>query len=158
MTAFEHPYRSMEGILNECMREITRRFAGIELQEKNSALSDDTCTVHTVLEGPHRAALLLCADTPLLIKLAQHIMHSQSVTQQDIEDVATEYFNVICGRIVAGLFQTTKVASRFQTPQFRPGCYLPEESTNSRYVLNYTDGDNQTAHLILVRLLTPTSR
>lgn len=77
------------------MREITKRFAGIDLLEEEAALSDDICTVYTVLEGNQRAALLLSADTPLLIRLAQHIMHSQTVTQQDIEDVATEYFNVI---------------------------------------------------------------
>ena len=151
MTTFIH--QNLESILNQCMREITKRFAGIDLLEEEAALSDDICTVHTVLEGNQRAALLLSADTPLLIRLAQHIMHSQTVTQQDIEDVATEYFNVICGRIAAGLFQSANIASRFQTPKFFPGPYLPEESADCRCELNYTDGNNQTARLICVKLI-----
>lgn len=151
MTVFIH--QNLEDLLNQCMREITERFAGIELLERNGTLSDDICTVHTILEGTHRAALLLCADTALLTKFAQHIMHSQSVTQQDIADVATEYFNVVCGRIAAGLFQSANISSRFHTPEFLPGQYLPEECTDCRCELNYTDEENQTARLICVKLV-----
>ncbi len=146
-------YQNPESMINQCMREITKRFAGIELLEEEAALSDDICTVHTVLEGTQRAALLLSADTSLLMKLAQHIMHSQTVTQQDIEDVATEYFNVICGRIAAGLFQSANIASRFQTPKFSPGPYLPEENAGDRCEWSYTDGDHQTARLICMKLI-----
>lgn len=153
--AFIH--ENLVDVLNQCMREITSRFAGIDLLEQNGSLSNDICTVHTVLEGQHRAALLLCADTALLVKLAQNIMHSESVTQQDIEDVATEYFNVVCGRIAAGLFRSANISSRFQTPHFRAGRYVPEELTDCRCVLHYTDGNNQNAQLILAKLVTSDS-
>lgn len=149
--AFIH--ENLTDVLNQCMREITHRFAGIDLLEKNASLSNDICTVHTVLEGPHRAVILLHADTALLVKLAQNIMHSESVTQQDIEDVATEYFNVVCGRIAAGLFQSANISSRFQTPRFRTGCYVPEEPTSCHCVLQYTGGDNQNAQLVLAKLV-----
>lgn len=150
MTAYIH--KELENVLNHCMQETTSRFAGIQLLEQNGSLSDDICTVYTVLEGNCPAALLLRADTPLLTRLAQKIMHSETVSQQDIEDVATEYFNVICGRVVAGLFQTAKISSRFQTPCFRTGCYFPEDGSTCRCVLNYTDGGGENMQLVYMKL------
>lgn len=145
----------LQSILNCSMQDITSRFAGIQLQEEKTALSDDICTVHTVLEGGPPAALLLCADTALLTRLAKIIMHRDAVTPRDIEDVATEYFNIICGRIAAGIFQVAHIPSRFQSPSFRTGLYLPESDPDRQCVLNYTSGDNEGAHLIYMGLLSP---
>ena len=89
--------QELKHVLNCSIQDVTSRFAGIELTEGDAALSDDICTVHTILEGNCRGALLLCADTALLTRVAQKIMGSENVTLRDIEDVATEYFNVICG-------------------------------------------------------------
>ena len=89
----EFIHQQMKDVLNHSIQDTTNRFAGIQLVEQNAELSDDICTVHTMLEGNHRAALLLCADTALLTQLAQNILHSQKVTPQDVEDVAKEYLN-----------------------------------------------------------------
>ena len=148
-------HREFQSVLNHTVRDITSRFAGIQLREEEAALSGDICTVHTVLEGSHRAAVLLCADTPLLVRLAQNILHSQAVSRKDVEDVATEYFNIICGRIAAGLFQTAHISSRFQSPRFHAGRYLPEEESPCRFELNFTGGDNGSLRLIYMALLPP---
>lgn len=145
----------LQSILNHSIQDITSRFAGIQLQEENTTLSNDICTVHTVLEGSRPAALLLCADTALLTRLARSIMHRDVVTPRDIEDVATEYFNIICGRIAAGIFQAAHIPSRFQSPLFRTGLYLPESDPERQCVLHYTSGDNEGAHLIYMGLLPP---
>jgi hypothetical protein len=149
--AFIH--ENLINVVDQCMREITSRYAGIDLLVHNGSLSNDICTVHTVLEGQHRTVLLLCADIALMAKFAQNIMHTESVTQQDIEDVATEYFNVICGRIVAGLSKAANISSRFQVPRFRLGCYVPEEPTECCRVLYYSGGDNQNAQLTFANLV-----
>ena len=150
-----YPKHKLQTILNGSMRDITSRFAGIQLLEEPTALSDDICTVHTVLEGGRPAALLLCADTALLTRLARIIMHRENVTARDIEDVATEYFNIICGRIAAGIFQAAHVPSRFRSPCFRKGLYLPESDPDCRCVLHYTSGNKEGAHLIYMGLLSP---
>lgn len=150
-------HQQLQNILNQCVQDTTTKFAGIQLLEQDECLLDDMCTVHTVLEGQCPAALLLYANTPMLTKLAQNIIHSESVSQQDIEDVATEYFNVVCGRIVAKLFQATKVPSRFQAPRFMPGCYLPDNKTPCRCVLSYTDDGSTCMQLIYMGLHTPAS-
>lgn len=150
-----HAKHELQTILNCSIQDITNRFAGIQLLEENTALSDDICTVHTVLEGGHPAALLLCADTALLTRLARIIMRRDSVTPQDVEDVATEYFNIICGRVAAGIFQAAHIPSRFQSPRFRMGRYVPESGSPCQCVLNYNSGNNERAQLIYMGLLSP---
>lgn len=147
-TLKEFIHQELKDVLNHSIQDTTNRFAGIQLVEQNAELSDDICTVHTMLEGNHRAALLLCADTALLTRLAQNILHSPKVTLQDVEDVAKEYLNIICGQVVAGLFQIARVTSRFQIPSFRTGLYLPEEEVPYQCVLNYDSGSHGRAHLI----------
>lgn len=151
----EFIHQQMKDVLNHSIQDTTNRFAGIQLVEQNAELSDDICTVHTMLEGNHRAALLLCADTALLTRLAQNILHSPKVTPQDIEDVAKEYLNIICGQVVAGLFQIARVTSRFQIPSFRTGLYLPEEEAACQCVLNYDSGDHGRIRLICMGPLIP---
>lgn len=144
----EMVHHELRQVLNRSIQDTTSRFAGIQLLEQDVELSNDICTVHTILEGKHRSALLLCADTALLTRLAQNILHSSKVTLQDVEDVAKEYLNIICGQVVAGLFQTAQITSRFQIPSFRVGLYLPEERADCSCVLNYNDGEHGGIRLI----------
>ena len=146
--------QDLHNVLNHSMQDITSRFAGIQLSEQDVVLSDDICTVHTIFEGNHQAALLLHADTALMTRLTQNILRRETVTQQDIADAATEYFNIVCGRIVAGLFQSNHISSRFQIPRFHTGRYLPENGTSCRCVLNYRGGRNQSIRLICMGLLS----
>lgn len=140
--------REFRQSVNQSMQDITRRFAGIELTETEQPLSEDTCTIHTVLEGECRADLLLCADTALLIRLARNIMCRDTVTAQDIEDVATEYFNVVCGRIARLIVQPPHSNSRFRIPRFHPGRYLPECDAASRWSIGYNNPENEGMKLI----------
>lgn len=147
--------KELQTVLSRSVQDITCRFAGIQLWEQECPLSDDICTVYTTFDGGHHAALLLCADTPLLARLARKILHSESVTPRDIEDVATEYFNIICGQVVAGLFQAARISSRFHSPVFHLGRYLPEEKPVSRCVLNYSSHNNERIQLVHLGLLSP---
>ena len=144
----QHDLRS---VLNHSMQDITTRFAGIQLLEQDTSLSNDVCTVHTTWEGGHRATLVLRADRSLLTRLAQAIMHAEAVTAQDIEDVSTEYFNIICGRIAGRLFQTAHISSRFQIPRFYPGSYLPDEDCGCRCELNYISDQQESVQLVFMK-------
>lgn len=153
MTArIQHELRN---VLNDSIQETTTRFAGIQLLEKDASLSSDICTVHTTWEGGHKAALLMRADRTLLTRLAQLIMHAESVTPKDIEDVATEYFNIICGKIAGGLFQTAHISSRFQIPRFYPGSYLPGENSACQCVLSYISDQRESMQLVYLSPLPP---
>lgn len=139
-------------ILSGSLQDTTIRFAGIRLWEDVVAPSDDICTVHTILESDCPAALLLHADRALLIRLAQAIMHQNVLSPQDIEDVATEYFNIVCGRVVAGLFEAAHISACFRSPCFHSGRYLPQTASTCQCILNYAGGDNERMQLIYLGL------
>lgn len=151
----ELAHHELKKVLDHSIQDTTSRYAGIQLMEQDVKLSDDICTVHTILESNHRAALLLYADTALLTRLAQNILHSERVTAQDIEDVAKEYLNIICGQVAAGLFQTARISSRFQSPSFREGFYLPEEEAACHCELNYAGGNNENVRLTFMGPFIP---
>jgi hypothetical protein len=148
-------FNQLQAILNRSIQDTTHRFAGIQLQEQAISLSDDICSIHTVFQGGHTAAVTLYADTAFLIRMAQRVIHSQTVSPQDVEDVATEYFNIICGRISAGLFQSAQVSSRFCCPRFYRGRYLPCNRNGPQCVLNYSSSQNERAQLIYIGPISP---
>ena len=102
--------------------------------------------------------MVLCADTALLTRLARIIMCSDQVTEQDVQDVAIEYFNVVCGRIAAGLYQSTRISSRFTPPRFRTGAYVPETPQSGSCVLGYSSGSNENAQLMSWAFSLPKTR
>ena len=140
--------QELKQVLNHSIQDTTSRYGGIQLMEQDVMLSNDICTVHTMLENAQRSALLLYADTALLTRLAQRILHSEEVTQQDVEDVAKEYLNIICGQVAAGLFRMAHISSRFESPSFRVGHYLPEGEVACRCELNYEGGHNECMRLL----------
>ena len=144
--------QKLQDILSSSLQDTTIRFAGIRIWEDEAAPSDDICTVHTVLEARRPAALLLHADRAFLVRLAQAIMHQSVLSTRDVEDVATEYFNIVCGRVVAGLFEADHVSACFQSPCFKPGRYLPQTDSTCRCILSYAGGDHERMQLIYLGL------
>ena len=140
--------QDLRSILNCYLQETTSRFAGIHLCEQEAQLSDDVCTIHAVLETPRHITLLLYADVSLMARLAQNIMHQEVVTQRDIQDVAIEYFNVVCGRVAANMYRAARISSRFQTPRFFQGCYLPDGHPCSQCVLNFKGENMENVRLV----------
>lgn len=144
--------QKLQDILSSSLQDTTIRFAGIRIWEDVVAPSDDICTVHTILEGRRPAALLLHADRALLVRLARAIMHQNVLSPQDVEDVATEYFNVVCGRVVAALFEADHISACFHSPSFHFGRYLPQTDATYQCILNYSGGDNERMQLTYLGL------
>ena len=135
-------------ILDCVMQDITNRMARIYPCKQNGAPSGDVCTVCTTFEGGYNANLILYMDTALLTKLTQTTMQEETVSLQDIEDFMKEYFNVICGHIVARLFQAAHISSRFRIPRFYSGLHLPDGAGSLCCVRRYVSGSNARAQLI----------
>lgn len=144
--------QQLRDVLNTSIQDTTHHFAGIALSENGESLSNDICTVHTTWEGGCEAVFLMRADRTLLTRLARIILHSEAVAPQDIEDVAMEYFNIICGRVAHGLFQVAHIPTRFQVPRFHPCSYLPEDEVTCRCVMNYSSGEQESVQLAFLGL------
>lgn len=138
----------IQGILNCVMQDITNRLTQIYLCEQDAALSGDICTVHTTFEGGYHATLTLRVDKALMHRLTQRAMQQEQVAPEDVEDFTKEYFNVICGQVVAKLFQTAHISSRFHIPSYCAGCGMPVEGGTCRCVLNYVSSCREGVQLI----------
>lgn len=144
----------LQDILDTVMQDTTSRMTSIQMSSRAFPLSEDICTVCTTFEGTHHATVSLCADTSLLMRLTRDVIQADTVTSQDVEDFAKEYFNVICGQVVARLFQLTHAAFRFQIPDFYVGKYLPDESSHC-CVLSYRSSSNEGVQLVVSNLSLP---
>lgn len=134
-------------IFDQVVREITPLTAGIDLRPSEAELVGELCTVYiTFVKGLH-TSLSLCAELALFTRLAQRMMMEEQVTLQDVEAVAKEYFNVLCGHISARLFPTAKIPVRFSIPAFYQGRYTPEEHLE-HIVLTYSSDENESVRLI----------
>ena len=135
-------------ISDRVMKNITGRMIDLRQCGQDITLSNNICTVHTTFEGGFTGTLVLYADTALMARLAQQVLQTDEVSPQDIEDFAREYFNVICGQIVANLFRTAHISSRFHIPSFCVGKFVSAENGSGQCVLNYVSNFNEGVQLI----------
>lgn len=141
------PEEKLREGLDRIIREVTESSAGIALIRGEAAPGKHICTVHIgFCEGFH-SSLSLRADAALFVRLAQSILQEERITPQDLEDVAKEYFNVLCGHIAAALYKSTHVSARFSVPSFHWGSYSPEDH-REQFVIRYSSGLNEAAELV----------
>lgn len=134
-------------ILDQVVCEITRQAAGIDLYPSRAQPEGALCTVYIAFVKDFQTSLSLCAEMSLFTRLAQGMMMTEEVAPEDVEAVAKEYFNVLCGHIAARLFPDTQMAARFSVPAFYPGQYVPEGY--GEYVcLTYSSDESGRARLV----------
>lgn len=136
----------LEELLDQAVREVTEQTAGVRLCRSGEPPDGDLCTVYISFHKGFHSSLSLCADAALLSRMAQNAMYTDTVSPQDLEDFSKEYFNILCGKIAALLFQATQVAARFSVPSFHRGRYVPEDRL-CQFVLTYSGGERQSAQL-----------
>lgn len=141
------PQKDLEEIFDQIIREITPQAAGFRLRPDTAEPEGEIYTVYIVFEKGFHTTLSLCAERPLLIRMAQYMMQTEDITRQDMEDVAKEYINVLCGHVASRLFQLTRIPARFSVPAFQPGRYAPE-GHRDHIVLSYSGNESEHAQLI----------
>lgn len=141
------PRERLTEIFDQVVREITRREAGIRLALGESVPEGELFTVYAVFERGYSTCLSLCAESAMFVRLAQGMMRRQDVSRGDVEAFAKEYFNVLCGHIVAQLYRETKIPARFSPPAFHEGRYIPENHLR-HIVLTYASDQNERVQLI----------
>lgn len=136
-------------LLDQVTREITQE-AGIILSSSDSfqdGMNGDICTVYTTFNRGMDTSLSLYADMSVFTRLARGIMQTDELTPQDVEDVAKEYFNVLCGHVLSRLFQETRLPARFSVPSFCRGLYVMKDSEN-HIILDYIGDQGEQVRLI----------
>lgn len=134
-------------IYNQSACEVAQLSTGIVLNEEDSPLNGEVCTVYTNFERNIHSGLAFCAELGLLTRLAQKMIGSEQVEFQDVEDSAKEFFNELCGHIAVALYHDTKVPARFDFPVFYRGKYEPEDRQES-WSLHFLSDQKEAAELI----------
>ena len=135
--------------LDRVTREITRE-AGVALtstEHAREAPEDGLYTVYTTFNRGVDSSLSLCAGMSLFVRLARSILRTDRLTPQDVEDVAKEYFNVLCGHVLAQLYPVTRTPARFNVPAFCRGRHVMEGFL-ADIVLNFTDDRQEWVQVI----------
>jgi len=136
----------LKEVLDQITRKVTEESAGIRLTPGKSGPEEDQCTVHVRFHRGTLSNLSLRADVEMFSRLAHSMLKEEQITAQDLEDVAKEYFNVLCGHISAALYRATRVGSRFSVPSFYRGAFIPEDR-KEQFVLNYSSDQHESAQL-----------
>ncbi len=137
----------LEALLDQAVQEVTELSTGVCLHQDDPVPGGDLCTISISFQKGFHTTLTFCADTALLLRMTQNAFYTDAVTFRDMEDFSKEYFNVLCGRIAALLYETTRTAARFSVPAFYRGQYDPQ-AHQIQFALNYTDGQQHSAQLI----------
>lgn len=141
------PQKELEALLDNAVQEVTAKISGVQLSRGGDPPSGDLCTVYITFRKEFHSSLSLQADTAMLTRMTRHAMRQETVTPQDLEDFAKEYFNVLCGKIAAIFFKTTKKPARFSVPSFYWGLFEPE-GQQRQFTLHYSDDQSRSAQLI----------
>ncbi len=139
--------QELENVLDQITRRVTEESTGIRLIPGGPDPTEDVYTVHVRFCRGFHSSLSFRTDSALLTRLTQSMLQEEQVTLQDLEDVAKEYFNVLCGHIVAALFKATRVTARFSVPSFHRGSYSPEGHTE-QFVIHYSSDRGEAALLV----------
>lgn len=146
------PQEDLAGIFDQITREITPQAAGIRLRPDGGSPQGEIYTVHIAFEKGYHMALSVCAEKAMFIRTAQYMMQTEQISRQDIQDVAKEYINILCGHFAARLFRLTKIPARFSVPAFHEG-RCPLDGYRVGFVLSYA-GDRD-EHMQLIHYILP---
>lgn len=141
------PQDRLRELLDDTLRRVTQTVATIRLGLGQSPPGEGLHTVYITFAEGFRSGLALCAPMSLFIRLAQDILCTEKVAPRDVEDVAKEYFNVVCGHVAAELYRLTKRSARLHLPAFCAGSYIPE-GNRVQFTIDYVSDRAERARLV----------
>lgn len=98
--------------------EVTEKMSGINLLPNETQPSDPLLeamdAVYGRVEGDcHRMVMQLRAEKKFFYRFAENMIGDAPEDWSEVEEYATEFFNVFCGRFVSELYIATGRAARF---------------------------------------------
>lgn len=137
-------YQIINQQMQRCLRDIG--IMDVNCRAANSFQDMDLCTIHTTTNGGYQIRLVFYADRTFLLLIAQHMLGEPVADPDDIKECAMEFFNVVCGHVVAAIFRETHAPARFHCPCFEEGYYLPgKEGTDEMLAYCYLGIQDGTA-------------
>lgn len=141
-------HATMHSLIDRVIVKITHQVAKIDLTGSNFAPSEQDPTklysVQTVLDGLYHEKWEFCADREFFHRVTENMMESKSDDPTDLEEYSKEFFNVLCGHLVAEIFRYTKIPTRFQVPSFVPACACSNPTERENLSMCYSSDHAET--------------
>lgn len=104
-------------LAEELLCEIMGQMSGIELEKASNVPEHfDQAQLGIVwgeTTGDFNIRMCLKAEQALFVRLARNMIGAPPRDQEEVEEYATEFFNIICGRFVSELYTLTGQSARF---------------------------------------------
>lgn len=106
-------------IVNRAVKEITLKVAHLEMRQQNQAGNEDTKSMSLVAaaKGDYTLVMIFHASIQVMRAIAVNMKRGQPPDDSDIPIYITEYFNILCGRIVSAYNQASHASARFLIPE-----------------------------------------
>lgn len=132
-------------------REILEQLAGIRLS-RCSVGSVPPYTpaprmdgVYGHVEGAYRMELFFCAEPSLFQRLACNMIGAPA-EDEEVQEYAAEFVNMLCGRFISEIYRATKISARFFPTQYQPYPYEVKTKDGSALrTLYYISEEQETA-------------
>lgn len=122
--------------------EVVEQMSGIQLGScsRSDERDGEMETVYGLVEGEYQMHLRFRAEPRMFSRLAKNMIGEDPQDQEEIQEYATEFFNVLCGRFVSEIYRSTKLSGRFLPTTYgaRPNGVRPNEDDGecTRYFLS----------------------
>ncbi|MEG0566364.1 MAG: chemotaxis protein CheX [Hungatella sp.] len=116
---------NISGILDTAVKDISKQVVGLTMQDvpAQHVEMEEPCSMSITTQGDYCLRIVLYADGRILRAMAQNMKHGVSADDTDISIYTTEYFNILCGRIVSAMNMKHHSSARFGIPKFVRGAY-----------------------------------
>lgn len=111
--------QSLSKIIDDAVRDISLKVACLDVdstQEVNISFAHPVSLVVAV-RGDYEMQIILQTDKYVLSKISENMKRQIIEDDNDIAIYATEYFNILCGHIVASYNRSYHMKTRFSVPK-----------------------------------------
>lgn len=95
--------------------EVTEQMSGIQLGScpELEGKATEMETVYGLVDGEYQMQLRFRAEPRMFTRLAKSMIGEEPQDPEEVQEYATEFFNVLCGRFISEIYRNSKLAGRF---------------------------------------------
>jgi hypothetical protein len=121
--------------------EILKQMAGIQAYRLPEPVEDTGLKMDTVcghIHGDYRMEVLLRAEPESFYRLTRNISGEDPLGEDEVQEYATEFFNVLCGRFISAICDRNHILMRFDPPEYQKSSCAPDTGVCAKlYTLTF---------------------
>ncbi len=112
-------------ILDAVFKDITKKVTKIDMYNVELATLDEKSNSLIISTfGDYKMTFVFCASTSVVKAITESMKRGKVLDTIEMELYAKEYFNILCGRIVTIINNSTRKSAKFTVPNIIDGIYL----------------------------------